>query len=276
MSQNIFHADPIFVLPIDYEEDFTNSSKEIQNEKIYDNHFEKHKKKSYKKKKTTSEDENSNDNTSSGKENGQSSESSKDKDKKQKKIIGRDEDKENGEEVIVFSTSVNNRHIKSMTNSSKIYVNEIFKQNWKLKSRRLITKLKKKLIKEYKNKCFKQLNEVNNNHIKNSSFKNNIMNSNNMNDIIPNCNNNFIYNNDLKSIIYSNNQLSNNNNLNDYTNNSNLINFLNNCTNININFNQYNNNFQLVNNSMNPSHELELEIELYKKYLLAKLLIGNQ
>ena len=65
MSQNIFHTDPIFVLPIDYEEDFTNFSKENQNEKIYNNHFEKNKKKSYKKKKTTSEDENSNENTSS-------------------------------------------------------------------------------------------------------------------------------------------------------------------------------------------------------------------
>ena len=275
MSQNIFHTDPIFVLPIDYEENFTNSSNENQNQKNYDNHFEKHKKKSYKKKKTSSEDENTNENTSSEKENDQSSESSKDKDKIPKKIFGREKDKENGKEVIVFSTSVNNRHIKSMTNSSKIYVSEIFKQNWKLKSRRLITKLKKKLIKEYKNKCFKQLSEVNNNHIKNSSFKNNSMNSNNMRDKMPNCNNNFIYNNDLESIIYSNNQISNNNNnLNDYTDNSYLVNYLNNCTNININFNQYNNNYRIVNNSMNRSHELE--IELYKKYLLAKLLIENQ
>ena len=121
------------------------------------------------------EDENSNENTSSGKENDNSSESSKDKDKNQKKIFVREKGKENGDEVIVFSTSVNDRDIKSMTNSSKIYVNEIFKQNWKLKSRRLITKLKKKLIKEYKNKCFKELTEVNNNHIKNSYFKNNII-----------------------------------------------------------------------------------------------------
>ena len=274
MSDNIFHTDPIFVLPIDYEEDFKNSSKEIQNEKICNNQFEKHTKKSYKKKKTTSEDENSNENTSSGKENDYSSESSKDKDKNQKKIFVREKAKENGDEVIVFSTSVNDRHIKSMTNSSKIYVNEIFKQNWKLKSRRLITKLKKKLIKEYKNKCFKELTEVNNNHIKNSSFKNNIMNSNNMSSNIPNCNNNFIYNNDQKSTIYTNIQMSNNNNLSDYLDNSNLVNYLNNCANININFNQYNNNYQIVNNSINQSQELE--IELYKKYLLAKLLIGNQ
>ena len=273
MSQNIFHADPIFVLPIDYEEDFMKSSKEIQNEKIYDNHFEKYKKKSYKKKKATSEDENSNENTSSGKENDHSSESSKDKDKNKKKIFGREKGKENGEEVIVFSTSVNNRQIKSMTNSSKIYVNEIFKQNWKLKSRRLITKLKKKLIKEYKNKYFKELTEVNNNHIKNSSFKNNNMNSNNMNSNIPNCNNNFIYNNNQKSIIYNNNQMSNNN-LSDCIDNSNLVNYLNNCTNININFNQYNNNYQIINKSMNRAQELE--IELYKNYLLAKMLIGSQ
>ena len=271
MSQNIFHTDPIFVLPIDYEEDFTNVSKENQNEKIYNNHFEKHKKKSYKKKKTTSEDENSNENTSSGKENDHSSDSSEDKDKNQKRIIGREKGEDNGKEVIVFSTSVNNRHIKSMTNSSKIYVNEIFKQNWKLKSRRLITKLKKKLIKEYKNNCFKQLKEVNNNHIKNSSFKNNSMNSNNMSNNKSNCNNNFIYNNDLKSIIYNINQMSSNNNLNDYIDNSNLVNYLNNCTNININFNQYNNNYQIVNNLVDRSNELE--IELYKKYLLAKLLI---
>jgi len=275
MSDNIFHTDPIFVLPIDYEENFTNSFNEKQNEAICSKHIEKHKKKSHKKKKINSEDETTNENSSSGKENDHSSESDKHKNKKQKNIFVREKGKEKGEEVIVFSESVNNRYIKSMTNSSKIYVNEIFKQNWKLKSRRLITKLKKKLIKEYKNKCNKELNEVNNNHIKNSYFKNNIMNSNNMKNIIPNCNNNFIYNKNLENILYNNNnQISNNNYLNDYTDNNNLVNYLNNCATTRINLNQCNNNYQLINNSMNGAHELNME--QYKKYLLAKLLIGNQ
>ena len=48
-----------------------------------------------------------------------------------------------------------------MTNSSKIYICEIFKPNWKLKDRRLITKLKKILIKEYKNSCLKEANKKN-------------------------------------------------------------------------------------------------------------------
>ena len=31
----------------------------------------------------------------------------------------------------------NDKNIKSKTNSSKIYISEIFKRNWKLKSKRL-------------------------------------------------------------------------------------------------------------------------------------------
>jgi hypothetical protein len=68
--------------------------------------------------------------------------------------------------------------------------------------------------------------------------------------------------------------MSNNNYLNDYIDNNILENYLNNCKNIRNNLNQCNNNFQLVNNSMNQT--LELNLEQYKKYLLAKLLIGNQ
>ena len=188
--------------------------------------------------------------------------------KNKKKVISREKGKENWGEVIVFSKSANNRHIKSMTNSSKIYVNEIFKQNWKLKSQRLITKLKKKLIKEYKNRCNKELIEVNN-HIKNSYFKNNIMNSNNMKNSIPNCNNNFIYNKNLESIIYNTNQMNNNNNyLKEYTDNNNHINYLNNCTIPKINLNQCNNKYQLTSNSLNQTNELKLD--QYRKYLLAK------
>ena len=54
----------------------------------------------------------------------------------------------NSPSFITFSTSKENKEIKSLANSSKIYIAEIFRRNWKLKARRLITKMKQKLIKK--------------------------------------------------------------------------------------------------------------------------------
>ena len=45
---------------------------------------------------------------------------------------------DDNQSTIIFSSAKNDRNIKSMSNSSKIYISEIFKRNWKLKSRRLI------------------------------------------------------------------------------------------------------------------------------------------
>ena len=54
----------------------------------------------------------------------------------------------NSPSFITFSKSKENKEIKSFANSSKIYIAEIFRRNWKLKARRLITKMKQKLIKK--------------------------------------------------------------------------------------------------------------------------------
>ena len=67
----------------------------------------------------------------------------------------------NNQSTIIFSSTKNNRNIKSMSNSSKIYISEIFKRNWKLKSRRLIAKLKKKLIKKWTQTYNKEGNDKN-------------------------------------------------------------------------------------------------------------------
>jgi hypothetical protein len=243
MSQNIFQIDPIFFLPIDFEENSKVASEaeeedQCQNDKLLKDHIERHKKNMHKNKKY-SEDDTTIENSSSGKDLDKTLDISKIKKEKPK----RKEEKE----VIVFSTSANDPHIKSMTNSSKIYISEIFKQNWKLKSRRLITKLKKKLIKQYQNSCIKEnidkktKNNNINDHV-NLSLKNNSLlvnkkiNLNNVNDYIFDCTNNLMNNINSKKICNGNSNK--------------FINFKNICANININFNQYNNNYQIINNSI--------------------------
>ena len=262
MSQNIFQIDPIFFLPIDLGENSKFSSEieeesQTQNGKLLKAHIEKYKKNTHKNKNNI-EDDSTNENSSSEKELDQSLDI--DKIKSQKPT------RKGEKEVIVFSTSRNDPHIKSMTNSSKIYISEIFKQNWKFKSRRLITKLKKKLIKQYQNSCEnekiynnKSINIGNSNINNNANFSlndknlfvNNKINSNNINDYIfdfNNCNNNLMNNINNKKIC--------NKTGNKY------IHFQNICANININFNQYNNNYKILNNSI-----INNQIDQYKNIL---------
>ena len=68
-------------------------------------------------------------------------------------------------EFITFSTDKNNKQIKSLSNSSRLYINEILKKNWKVKVRKLKKRLKQKLIKKI-------------NHIENEEKKQNIKNNN--------------------------------------------------------------------------------------------------
>ena len=51
-------------------------------------------------------------------------------------------------EFITFSTDKNNKQIKSLSNSSRLYINEILKKSWKTKVRKLIKRMKQKLIKK--------------------------------------------------------------------------------------------------------------------------------
>ena len=221
MSQNILHNDPIFFLPKDLEESINNKSKDVEYIKIL-NERTKNDIKNINKKDI--KEEITNEYFSSGKELDQIINVNRINNMKEKK----DEEKE----FIVYSTSINDPQIKYMANSSKIYISEIFKSNWKLKSRRLITKLKKKLIKQY-NKLYimedKIESENNVNFQSDISDNKNIMNINNINNNIFICNNKFI---------------NNNNNIYKYINPPNI------CTDINI-YNQYNNNYRFINNSLN-------------------------
>ena len=135
---------------------------------------------------------------------------------------------------LVYSTCFKDPHIKSMTTSSKIYISEIFKRNWKLKSRRIIARLKKKLIKQYY-----KLYRENIKQIRNLNCTNSINNNINNKDII-NFNNNY-------DNIFKYNHFCINNNIKNFNlgNNSNDIPFLKlHNYNLNINTNlEQNNNF---------------------------------
>ena len=57
-------------------------------------------------------------------------------------------DDSKNQEFITFSADKNNKQIKSLSNSSRIYINEILKKSWKKKVPRLIKRMKHKLIKK--------------------------------------------------------------------------------------------------------------------------------
>ena len=87
---------------------------------------------------------------------------------------------------IVFSNEKNNKNIKSLINSSRIYISEILEKNWKLKIKKIIRKMKLQYI--------EKLNSIENeNIIKNNSF-------NNIDSFINNYSNNtFIFNQNNKN-----------------------------------------------------------------------------
>ena len=148
----------------------------------------------------------------------------------------------NNQSTIIFSSTKNNRNIKSMSNSSKIYISEIFKRNWKLKSRRLIAKLKKKLIKKWTQTYNKEGNGKNVNINKNCSNSKIIINSqsNNINNYDYEFDNYYINTNNIKN---SNTVLKNNfyNNINDF------INLQNACKNIKFGYTNDNTNLNICN-----------------------------
>ena len=197
MSQNVFLIDPIFFMPIDEE---------------YSKRKGKHKKnditKSQIMKNKVGLEQNQDLNIIKG--------------NNPKKIISIPEEnkspsinsQDDNQTTIIFSSIKNDRNIKSMSNSSKIYISEIFKRNWKLKSRRLISKLKKKLIKQWIQTNNKEINDTNVKLNKYYSNKKLIINSQSNNINI----NDYEFNN---YYIFNNNNISNNNTL--LTNNFNHI-----------------------------------------------------
>ena len=195
MSQNTFTINPIFFMPIDFED----NSKMQEEEKSQDNYSSLE-----------------NDSLSS---------------------INECEET-NDKNTIIFSSNKDDPNIKSMTNSSKIYISEIFKRNWKLKSKRLISKLKKKLIKQIKT------NHKYNNYESNNE-KNNLSNQ-----IIIKSkkNNNFDFNNYNKNNNAYNQNRINNINYNDDLNNKIDI-FKNLNVNSNYNHSKYNNNLKMFNDN---------------------------
>ncbi len=233
MFQNIFQIDPIFFLPIDLEENanISKESKEFYNDKPSNEDIIN---KINKKEKNDIEEETTIEFSYSGKELDQSLNINI--------INNKNENKNEKKETIIYSLYLNdpNSHLKSVANSSKIYISEIFKSNWKLKSRRLITKLKNSLIKKYNNLYMNNdnINIYNNNNIsiniKNNNFDNkinkNIMNFNNINNNKFICDYNFVNNKNLHNV-YKNNGINNN----QY-------------------FAQFNNNYQIMNNSLSNNN----------------------
>jgi hypothetical protein len=198
MSKDVFTVDPIFFLPIDIEEDLNISESNEKSNNVENKTFS------------------------------------------DKNILNCEEknNKNENAEVITFSLNKNDRNIKSMTNSSKIYISEIFKRNWKLKSRRLIAKLKKRLIKQWNHYCLIKF-ENNKNVVNNNFIQEKIIKSNNINK-------KFDFNN------FINNNVTNISHMNAIINNSlyhNNFNNINKFGNINIFINQCNNNNNKIYNS---------------------------
>ena len=233
MSENIFLIDPIFFMPIDEE---------------YSKRKGKHRKnditKSQKNKNMVGLKQNQDLNI---------------KGNHQKKFISIQEEnkspsnsiQDDNQTTIIFSSTKNDRNIKSMSNSSKIYISEIFKRNWKLKSRRLIAKLKKKLIKQWVQTNNKEINDTNANLNKNYSNNKIIINSqsNNINT------NDYEFNN---YYIYNNNNMKNNNTLltNNFYNINDIVYLQKICKNNKIGYTNYNNNLNISSNLVFNSNEI--------------------
>lgn len=204
MSENIFHINPIFFLPIDAEDNkkmYSESENKSHTFISSENKLEKCKMKISKDSDINIEEETTNGYTSSSSGKEKSENSSNMNHKKEDNYKMKDK-----EEVIIFSKCKNDRYIKSLTNSNKIYTSEIFKKNWKLKCRRLITKLKMKLIKQYKNSFKEKLNYDN---YKNLSCKNILSNSKNNIFNSLHCNN-FINHNNYENNYVNKNEIGNN------------------------------------------------------------------
>ena len=67
---------------------------------------------------------------------------------------------------VVFSNEKDKRYIKSLINSSRIYISEILEKNWKLKIKKIIRKMKVQYIQKLKS-------IENGNLMKNNDFNNN-------------------------------------------------------------------------------------------------------
>ena len=237
MSQNAFLIDPIFFIPIDEEyskrkgkqkKDDTTKSQKIKNIVGLEQNQDISITKGNHPKKIISIPE----------ENKSSSNSNQD----------------DNQTTIIFSSTKNDRNIKSMSNSSKIYISEIFKRNWKLKSRRLIAKLKKKLIKQWIQTNNKEINDTNANLSKYYSNNKLIINSqsNNINT------NDYEFNN---YYIYNKNNFNNNNTLltNNFNHINNNVNMKNSCNNNKIGYTNNNKNLNVSSNfvfNFNKIHNL--------------------
>ena len=225
MSQNVFLIDPIFFVPIDEE-----YSKRKRKQKKDDTA------KSQKIKNLIGLEQNKDLNIIKGNHSKQII--SFTEEKKSLSINSQDDNKT----TFVFSSIKNDRNIKSMSNSSKIYISEIFKRNWKLKTRRLIAKLKKKLIKQWTQTNYKEINDINANLSKYYSNNKLIINSqsNNINTNDYEFNNYYIYENNI-----NNNNTLITNNFNHINDNVNLQNV---CKNLNIGCVDNNKNLNISSN----------------------------
>ena len=120
-------------------------------------------------------------------------------------------------ELKIFSKSKN----LSIADSSKIYMSEFLKKNWKIKIKRLIIKLKKRYTKKAENLIYEESQKsIINNNIENNNLINIFNDSSNLNNNINNninTSDNNLYNNNL----YNNNHYNLNNLNNSYKHNIN-------------------------------------------------------
>ena len=162
MSQNAFNIDPIFLLPIDSDENLK-ESKENKSNNIY----------------IQSKENNSSNNSTDS----------------------------NSSFISELKINEANDDEKSnINNNKKIYFLQYLKDNWILRCRRLKSKIKKKLIKEYLNSCKEEFSNINNNdnNIDNEYLKVNKNNQNYINNFYNSIGNSTYFSN-LMYMKYNNN-----------------------------------------------------------------------
>ena len=188
MSNSAFNIDPLFVVPIDYEENQKNTLMSAQNNIESDITIENL---SFSKKNIISDNNIENDINLTN-------------DLDQFEVKNVYKDYKNNCSFNIKDNKIEPCNDSNIINNNKIYITKCLKKNWKLKCRRLASKIKKRLVKLYHKSCKEQVISTNENSNRykieyvniNNNYYLNYMNNLNNNFIIENieCQNNHFNN----------------------------------------------------------------------------------
>lgn len=147
MSNSAFNIDPLFVVPIDYEENQKNTLMSAQNNIESDITIENL---SLGKKNIISDNNIENDINLAN-------------DLDQFEVKNVYKDYKNNCSFNIKDNKIEPCNDSNIINNNKIYITKCLKKNWKLKCRRLASKIKKRLVKLYHKSCKEQVISTNEN-----------------------------------------------------------------------------------------------------------------